>query len=181
MRLATILDDGEIVTRRDRGDRDHVRGLAVEVHRQYRSCPGRDRRGSRLRVEREPLRVDISKHRPRAGHHDRERGIRCRQWRRDDLVPRTYAERTKRDCERVGPGPDADRGWCLAGIGEFLLEGVEFRPQDEPAPREYSIDGRPNRAAVLGCNQNAPTQRQPKRPISGRRAGRPGALGLDQQ
>ena len=72
VRLAAILDDGEIVAGCERTDRRHVRRLPVQVHRQQGRRAWRHRRRGRRRIDRETRGIDVGKHRTRTGHRDRE-------------------------------------------------------------------------------------------------------------
>ena len=85
------------------------------------------------RIEREAIGIDVGEHRPRAGHHDRQRRVRGRQRRGDDLVARTDAERAQRDRQRVGAGADADGVRRAAGCRELALERLELGTEHEPA------------------------------------------------
>ena len=69
---------------------------------------GRDRGLGRRRVERQAIGIDVGEHRRGAGHHDRQRGERRGERRRDHFVARTDAERAQRQRERVGARADAD-------------------------------------------------------------------------
>ena len=101
-------------------------------------------------IERHPLRIDVGEHRPRAGHHDRQRRVRRRERRGDHLVAGADPERAERDGERIGAGADADRVRRGAGRGELALEGVELGPEHEPAALQHARDCRLHDFGVVG-------------------------------
>jgi hypothetical protein len=153
VRLARVLEDGQVVAAGDRGQRRHVRGLPVEVHRH--DCRGarRDGRERRVRRHRQAFWIDVGEHGRRARHHDRQGGIRGRERRGNDLIARSDTPGTQRERQRVRAGSYADAMAGACGLGEFRLEGLEFGAKDEPASGEDPIDGLAHCAGVFPRRQ----------------------------
>ncbi len=93
VRLAAVFDNRQVVTLRHCHDGGHVSRLSVEVHRQ-------DRGGARghggqcgAGIERDTNGIDVCEDGSRPGHHDRQRRIRRRHRRGDDLVARANTQR----------------------------------------------------------------------------------------
>ena len=82
------------------GRRDAPAGMRARARR--------DRGRGRSGIERQAFGIDVRKHRTRAGHHHRERGVRGRQRRRDHFIAGTDVECAQDQRDRVGAGADAD-------------------------------------------------------------------------
>ena len=165
MSLGRVLDQRQVVPCGDRLERAHVSGLAVQVHRQNRLGPRGDCGLGGPRIEREPRRIDVGEHRASAGHHDRERRIGGRQWRRDHFVAWTDLEGAQDQRDRIGAGADANGVGHLAGGGELRLEGFDFRAQHEPAAGDDPIDRGPHvggiDAGTQGVKRNQDRHSEP--------------------
>ena len=145
VRLAAVLDDGEVVPSRDVARAAHVGGLAVEVNGHDCGGPGRHGRCRGAWIERETLRIDVGKYRPRAGHHDGQRRVCRRKGRRDDLIARPDPERSQADRQRVGPGADAGRVRRLTRGRELVFERFQLGTENEPPARHDPRDAPPAR------------------------------------
>ena len=150
MRLAAIFDERESLAAGERREGRHIRGLAVQVHRQQRRRPARDRLLGSSRVQREPLGIDVGKHRASARHDNRDRRVRGRERRRDDLVSGADAERAKNQRERVGAVADADRVRRAGRGRELLLECLDLGPQHEPRAIDHAPDRLADGGRLLG-------------------------------
>jgi len=67
MRLAAVFDDRQFVARGQRGERRHVRRLAVQVYRHERPRPRRDGCRARARIHRQRLVIDVDNDRCGSG------------------------------------------------------------------------------------------------------------------
>ena len=159
VRLAGVLDDGEMVARGDALDRQHVRGLSIEVHGHDRARARSDRGGGRIGIEGEAVRIDVGKDRPGAGHHDRQRRVGRGERRRDHLVAGADVERSKRQRDRIGAGTDADGVSRAHRGGEFGLERRHFRTEHEPAARDHATDGVVHRLGIVARRQRVEADR----------------------
>ena len=112
-----------------------------------------------LGIDRQARRIDVGEHRPRAGHHDGERGVGGRQRRRDDLVAGADAERAQDQRDRVGAGADADGVRGAGRRGELALERFDFRAEDEPAAGHDPLDRGADVGGVLARRQRQRTER----------------------
>ena len=142
--LAAVLDHREVMPRRNPFDRSHVGGLAVEMNRHDRAGPGSYGRNDAFRVDREANRIDVGEHGTRAGHHDRQGGVRCGERRGDHLIARPDAERAQHERDGVGAVADANGVRRASRGGEFRFERLDFRSQHEPAPRDHPVDRAPH-------------------------------------
>ncbi len=142
MRLAAVFDEQKPVSAGNRQESRHVRGLPIKMHGHDGRGPGRDGGQDGLRIEREPLRVDVGEDRTRTDHLDRKRSVGGRERRGHDLVTRSDAEPPQDERERVGAGSDANRVRGTARDRELLLERLDLRPQHEPATVDHPVDGR---------------------------------------
>ena len=149
MRLTAVFDDGEVVARCGGGQRRQVSRLAIEMHGHDRPCARADCRGAGCRIHRQRLVIDVDDHRRGAGGDDRQRGVRRRDGRDDDLVARTDAGGAQEQSDGIGAVADADGELRAAGSGELGLERVDFRAEDEPAACRDAVDGVANGAGVL--------------------------------
>ena len=134
MRLAGIFDHRDAVAVRDRQDSGHVRHLAVEMHRQDRLRPGRDRLLELVHVHGEGPGFHVDEHRHRAGVADR--GDRRDERKRDgdDLVARSDAGRQEREVKRARARVHPDRLPGAAIGREVALEiGDELAEHELPA------------------------------------------------
>ena len=75
VRLTAVLDDRQRMRRGDAFDGGHVGWLAIQMDWHDGPRARRDRGLDRLRIDRQTRRVDVGKHRLRAGHDDGEGGI----------------------------------------------------------------------------------------------------------
>ena len=111
--LRAIFDDAQPPPPRQPGDRLHIGGLAVEMHRQHR---GRATRRGRIQrpferggVDRKPARLDIDQHRHGAGPLDRGDGRNRRVRDGKDQIAGADAAGPQRQLDRVGAAAGADR------------------------------------------------------------------------
>ena len=91
-------------------------------------------------IERQPLGIDVGEHRPRAGHHHRQRGVGGGKRRRDHLVAGADVERAENQRDRVGAGADADRVRALARRSELAPRSLDLRAEHEPAAGDDAVD-----------------------------------------
>ena len=139
--LAGVLQDQQAVVAREPVDRVHVRGMAVQVHRDDRRRPGGHRSGGRGRIEAVRRRVDVREHRAGAGmHHGVGRGGE-RERRHDDLVARADARRHQAEVQRRGPRGQRDALAAGHGLGELGLEGGHLRALGQHAAGQDPLHG----------------------------------------
>ena len=136
--VGRVLDEKEPPLIGDRVlERAHVGELAVEMDRQNADGACADRRAHRRRVNQARGRLDVDELRDGSEMHDRVRRRGERHRRRDDLVARTYVERSQ--CEqkphRAGIGTDDTRRRRVPSADEkrpeLLLEGRHLGPERE--------------------------------------------------
>ena len=115
--------------------------MAVKMHRH--DAPGalRDQGLDGGRIEIHGHGIDVAEDGGGAEPRDGEGGKRGGHRRGDDLVARTDALDLEGEDERVGAVRHGDRVPCTHGLGELLLEGVDFGPEDEPAPIQHTGHG----------------------------------------
>ena len=149
VRLTRIFDQRQFVPRGHLLQGVHIRGLSVQMHRQNRPCARRDGAFGCGRVERQTFRIDVGEDWTRTDHHDRQRGVRGRQWRRDDLVARSNAQRAQdqRDC--VGSISHADRVADATRGGELGFKRRDFRAEHVPPAADHTLDCRAHRGGVF--------------------------------
>ncbi len=140
MGLAAVLDNGEAVPLRDGRDGRHVGRLAVQVHREDGGGAGRDGGLDRGGIDRQPPRIDVGEHRPRAGHHAGQRRVGRGEGRRDDLVARADPQGAKDDRDGIRPRADAHAERRAAAVGERPLERLDLGPQHVPAALDHPAD-----------------------------------------
>ena len=140
VRLAAVLDDRQVVPCGDALDRRHVGRLPVQVNRQQCPRARRHRAGNLPGIDRHAGRVDIGKHRPRAGHHDGQRAVSGRQGSGDHLVAGAGAERAQHEGDRIGASPDADGAGRARRGREFLFERLDLGPEHEPSTGNDAVD-----------------------------------------
>ncbi len=149
MRLGAILDHLQPVPRRNLHQRVQIDALAVQVNRHDRLGLRRNRRLDLADVHQEIVVPDIDENRAGAenldGRNRRHRGVRHR----DDLVARANPRRRQRDIDRVGTAVDTDAA-IHPDIGRHrAFEGDTFRPENELAGSEDTIDRGENLVAQL--------------------------------
>ena len=153
VRLAAVLDDGQMMAIGYRLDGRHVGGLSVQVDRQDGARPRSDGVFDRRRIDGQAGRIDVGEDRARAGHHDGQRRIGGRQRRGDHLVSRTDVERPQNERQRVGAAANPHAVGRAHRCGELALERFDFGTEHEPAARHDAIDGRVHRVPVLGWHE----------------------------
>jgi hypothetical protein len=153
MRLTAILDEGETMTFGDCGNRRHVGGLTIEVHRNDRRRSRRHDGVDGARIDGQPDRIDIGEDRPRADHRDRQRRVCGRERRGDHLVTAADPDRPERDGERVGASTNSHGSASLARVCEFVLERFDFGTEDEPATLDDATDGRLHDGGIVAWCQ----------------------------
>jgi hypothetical protein len=153
VRLATVLDDQEAVSIGDLHQRRHVGRLTVQMHRHDGLRPRRDRGSCRGGGQRQPVGIDIGKHRPRADHHDRQRGVGRRYRCGDDFVTGAHVERPQRQRERIRAGVHADGVDRIRCGGELLFECLELGAEHEPPARDDALDGGPDVGRVAAGHE----------------------------
>ena len=149
MRLAAVFDERESLALGERGERRHVCGLAIQMHRQQRGRAIGNRPLRSAWIQRQSFRIDIGEDRTSARHDDRDGRVRGGEWSRDDLVAGADAERAKNQRDRVGAVADAD-GVRRAGCGgELPLERLDLGPQHEPCAVDHARDGLADRVRLF--------------------------------
>ena len=140
MRLAAVFDQRDPLAVRERREGCHICRLTVQVHRQEGRCSAGDGLLGSRRVQREPLGIDIGKHRMSARHHNRNCRVGGRQRSRHDFIARSDAQGPKNQRERVGAVTDANgmsRARCRS---ELLLECLDLGTQHEPCAIDHATD-----------------------------------------
>ena len=92
-------------------------------------------------VHREGLRIDVDVDRARADVADRGDGGDEGERHGDDFVAGPDAGGDQREMQRAGAGVDRDAVRRALVGGELLLEGLDFRAEDELAGVEHAPDG----------------------------------------
>jgi hypothetical protein len=132
-RLTRILDEREAVLVRDRAQLVELARVAVDVDRDDRLRPRRDRSLYRTGIEVQRACVDVREHRDPALVDEAVRAGRERVRRRDHLVSRPDAGG---DAEEMEPGGARRHRGCVRRAdpcGEELLEPVDGWTEREPA------------------------------------------------
>ena len=109
MGLRRVLDDRDVPILSELLEGLEIHGAPVQVHRDDRLGPGRDRGGDRGGVDQHRLLVDFDEDRSRVRIEDR---LDCREERvgdGDDLVAARHAAGSDRELEGVGAATHADR------------------------------------------------------------------------
>jgi hypothetical protein len=131
VRVRRVLDNLQVVCACDLEDRVHLGALPVQMHRDDRSRASGQRGFESGRVEHPGLGLDVDEHGSRSGTLDsgdrRHAGVRLR----DHLVAPGDAHGAERDCDRVGPGGDADGMARIAEGGELVLELLDAGAEHE--------------------------------------------------
>src|SRR5690606_32785592 len=140
-RLRAVLDDLQAMTLGYGEDRVHLRGSAVEVHREDRLRARRDRGLYQARVDVEGAFVDVDEDRRGADVADRLGGGEEAERGRDDLVARADAEGAQADHERVGAAVDPYGVLHAQVVGDLALEGLHLGPADELAAAHDALEG----------------------------------------
>ncbi len=126
------------MVRRDRRDRVEVGGLAVQMGRQDRFGPVRDRRLDPRRVEVMRRGIGFDRHRGRTRHRHRQLGRDIAVAGDDHLVPRPDPDRLQRQVQRIESVADPD---CMARATisrPLRLERRDFRSADIRARCDHS-------------------------------------------
>jgi hypothetical protein len=123
--LARVLDHVQAVAPGDCAQGIHVRGLAVQVHRNDRSRPFRDGCTDAVGIERVGLRIDVDEHGSCTDMGDgKDRGDE-RVRRGYDFVTRADVERSKGELQRGETGIHADGVRAFAVVAELCFEEVD--------------------------------------------------------
>src|SRR5690606_32810756 len=130
-RLRAVLDDLQAMTLGYGEDRVHLRGSAVEVHREDRLRARRDRGLDQARVDVEGALVDVDEDRRGADVAYRLGGGEEAEGGGDDLVAWADAEGSEGDDEGVGAAVDADGVLDAEVGGGFAFEGLDLGSADE--------------------------------------------------
>src|SRR3989338_6701775 len=108
VRLTCVFDDLEVVRTRNPQDRVHIRGLAIEMHRDNRFCMGPNPRFKRRNIKISCFRIYVNEHRGSSGMNNRACGCNKRRRDHNSLVSRLYVERSKRQKNRIGAVCNSD-------------------------------------------------------------------------
>ena len=142
VRLSGILDDAQIMPRRDRRDGVHRRKLSIEMHGDDRFRPRRDCRLDTIRIDVVGCRININQHDPRADLHDRLNRGDERVRRRDHPVALADAERFQRQKDRRRPAGDAHTVPRALKRCKGVLKLPDFFPADEAGMRQDTRNSR---------------------------------------
>ena len=150
--LAGVLDHRHAPLAAQRQQRVEVGGMSIQVHGEDRPGARCDRRRHRFRGDVQRLWIEVREHRPRPRPHHREGGEGGGQRRRDDLVALADAQALQRELDGLGAVGHRDHFPRPQPARELALEGLAFRPQDEPAgvqhPGQRGVDLAAHRAHV---------------------------------
>jgi hypothetical protein len=131
-RLAGVLDEGELVGRRQLGEAIELGRVTEDVDDEDSPRVLGDRGAGRFGIHVERAWIDVDEDRSAALVEDRVGGGDERERRRDDLVARADAGQAHGEVQAGRPARD---GGDLTGaypLGQRGLEPVDHRPQGEP-------------------------------------------------
>ncbi len=136
VRLSRVLDHRQRMLCRDGGHCIHIGALPVEVHRDDRLRPRRDRGLDLAGIDQRIVMAHVDQHRPRAAERYGKCGRREGHGRDDHLVARAQPESTAGKLQRIGAAADAERMRHLAILGKRALEQAHLFAEDEVAAPE---------------------------------------------
>lgn len=117
MRLGTIVEHLQAMSRGDLEGRIHVRRLTIQMHRQDDLCPRCDRRFQLFRIDVVGGFDGLDRHYPRSAMRDRRPGGYVRVRRNNDLVTRTDAQRKQRRVQCIESAGGVPRKASRSDIG----------------------------------------------------------------
>lgn len=138
--LGGVLDDRQAVPGGDGVDGIHIGALAVQGHRDDGAGPGRDGGFQPGWVQGVGARVDVDVDRLGAQQGDGFGRGDIGEARRDDLVPRTDAQRHLGNLQSISAIGDGDAVFGAGIVGQPFFQLGDFRPQDELAVSQHALD-----------------------------------------
>lgn len=138
--LGGVLDDRQAVLGGDGVDGIHVGALAVQGHGDDGAGPGRDGGFQPGRVQGVGAGVDVDVDRLGAQQGDGFGRGDIGEARRDDLVPRTDAQRHLGNLQSISAIGDGDAVFGAGIVGQPFFQLGDFRPQDELAVSQHALD-----------------------------------------
>ena len=94
------------------------------------------------RVERKAARLDVHEGGPRSQPRHRSRGGEKSEGRGHHFVPRLRSQGHQREQQRIRAGRAPNRMRHLAVVGQFPLQGLAFRAQNESLARAHPLQRR---------------------------------------
>ena len=122
----------------------HIRRKAEQVNRYNRARARRNPRFNLVRVEIKCCGFDVRKHRASAKRADgAARGNEGKRG-NDHFVPGLHAAGMQAEFERLCSGGEPNPVAHAARLGDFPLQRIALRPEDELLRRDYFLDGGAN-------------------------------------